>query len=228
MPKVKHYKKEAYKQAYFYRQRGFTYAEIAKLCDVSRSTLSNWFAKESFSKRVAEENMAKAVTQNTKRLASINKARRSERQKQYQAAVKAATVEYQHYRKDPLFIAGLMLYVSEGDNKDKTKIRFANSRPELHSILHLFLKTYFGVDKSSLKFWLLLYPDLKETVCKKHWQKKLKLSPAHFYKSQVINGKSHKRTLQYGVGNTIISSTLMKHKLNRWIELAQKELSTTT
>lgn len=224
VPKVNHYKKEAYKQAYLYRERGFTYAEIAKLCGVSRSTLSNWFAKEPFSKRVAADNIKKAVTENTKRLTSINKARTSERKKQYQAAIAAATVEYRHYRQDPLFMAGLMLYVSAGDSQDATKIRFASSRADLHKILHNFLRVYMGTEASQIKFWLLLYPDLDKSVCRTHWQKKLKLSPTQFYKAQVINGKSSKRTLQYGVGNTIISSTLQKHTLNRWIELAQKEL----
>lgn len=224
VPKITYYKKEAYKQAYMYRERGFTYAEIAKLCDVSISTLSNWFANEPFSKRVAKDNTAKAVIQNTKRLASINKARTSERKKQYQAAVTAATVEYQHYRKDMLFTAGLMLYISAGDSKDAAKIRFASKRVDLHKLLHAFLKTYMGIEKSQIKCWLLIYPDLDEAACRAYWQRMLKLSPTQFYKSQVINGSSAKRTLQYGVGNTIISNTLMKHKLNRWIELAEKEL----
>lgn len=225
MTKVNHYKKEAYKQAYSFRERGFTYTEIAKICGVSRSTLSNWFAKEAFSKRVAKDNTAKAVTQNTKRLASINKARSSERKKQYQAAVDIAVVEYQHYRKDALFIAGLMLYLSAGDMSDSTKIRLASNRPDLHRILHGFLKAYMGTQPAQIKFWLLLYPAHTEAACKQHWQKKLKLSPAQFYKSQVINGTSAKRTLQYGVGNTIMASVIFKKTMLTWITLLKKDVN---
>lgn len=219
------YKAKELELATYYRERGFSYSEIAKLCKVSKGTVSNWFANKKFSKAVKKDNQTKAVRENIKRLGLINKARETERTHRYKEAIKSAELEYKHYKNDPLFIAGVMLYVSGGDNQDKTKIRFANSSADLHCILHNFLKNYLGVEQSRLKFWLLLYPDLDETTCKRYWQKRMKLSPAQFYKTQVVPGRSLKRTLQYGVGNTIISDTLAKYKLNRWIELAQKELS---
>jgi hypothetical protein len=57
------------------------------------------------------------------------------------------------------------------------------------------------------------------------WSRELALPYAQFYKNQVIPGKSKKRTLRFGVGNTIIGSTVLKYKLNRWIELVTKELA---
>ncbi len=224
MTKVTHYKQDAYEQALSFRRRGFTYREIAKICNVSVSTLSNWFAKEPFSKQVAKDNVQKATKENTKRLALINKARTTERKNQYAEVTRLATIEYQNYRHNPLFIAGLMLYVSEGDNQNDRLIRMANSRPELHRIFIRFLTTYLGVEKRKIRFWLLLYPDLDEVVCMKYWCKKTGLSPSQFYKNHVIVGRSHKRTLHFGVGNTIIGSTLLKKKLMKWIELATKEL----
>ena len=224
MTKVGTYKKEAYEQALLFRRRGFTYSEIAKICNVSVSTLSNWLKNESFSQDIARSNAAKAILQNTKRLALINKARISERKGQYEEIVRLAEIEYKNYRTSPLFIAGLMLYVSEGDNQNDRLIRMANSRTDLHRIFIRFLTTYLGVPKPSIRFWLLLYPDLDEVTCMKHWCKKTGLSAGQFYKNQVIQGRSTKRTLHFGVGNTIIGSTLLKKKLMRWIELATKEL----
>ena len=228
MPKVTHYKQEAYEQALAFRKRGFTYSEIAKICDVSVSTLSNWFKNESFSKLVAVDNTKRAVAANTKRLASINKARNTERTGQYAEIVRLAEIEYKNYRTSPLFIAGLMLYVSEGDTQNNRLIRMANSRTDLHSIFIRFLTTYLGVPKRAIRFWLLLYPDLDEITCMKHWCKKTGLNPGRFYKNQVIQGRSNKQTLHFGVGNTIIGSTLLKKKLMRWIELSTKELSVKT
>lgn len=224
MPKVAPYKAEAYEQAVAFRKRGFTYSEIAKICAVSRSTVSAWLKDESFSKAIAADNTKKAVLENTKRLALINKARVAERKNRYAEAIKTAETEYRHYRKDPHFMAGLMLYVGEGDNKSKRLIRLANARPEVHRIFISFTRTYLGVSKDQLKFWLLLYPDHDEVKVMKYWCRKTGLSPAQFYKNQVIQGRSAKRTLQFGVGNTIIGNTVLKHKLNRWIELALKEL----
>ena len=224
MTKVRHYKQDAYEQALAFRRRGFTYAEIAKICDVSVSTLSNWLAHEPFSKKVAQDNTDKATVQNTKRLALINKARNTERKGQYAEITRLAEIEYKNYRTSPLFIAGLMLYMSEGDNQNDHLIRMANSRTELHRIFIRFLTTYLGVEKRSIRFWLLLYPDLDEVSCMKHWCKKTGLSAGQFYKNQVIKGRSTKRTLHFGVGNTIVSNTLLKKKLLRWTKLLEKDI----
>ncbi len=224
MTKVRHYKQEAYEQALAFRKRGFTYSEIAKICDVSVSTLSNWLAHEPFSKKIAEGNAKIATAQNTKRLALINKARNTERKSQYAEIVRLAEIEFKNYRTSPLFIAGLMLYVSEGDNQNDRLIRLTSKKTDLHRIFIRFLTSYLGVSKSSIRFWLLLYPDLDEVTCMKHWCRKTGLSVGQFYKNQVIEGRSTKRTLHFGVGNTIVSNTLLKKKLQRWSELLTKDI----
>ncbi len=219
-----HYKQEAYEQAFAFRRRGFTYAEIAKICNVSKGTVSNWLRHEPFSKGVAKDNQKQAVIQNTKRLALINKARVAERRHQYTEAIRSAETEYQHYRLSPLFIAGLTLYMTAGDSKQPRLIRLSSSRPELHRLFIRFVTTYLGVAKSDMRFWLLLYPDHDEVACMKRWCQKTSLSPAQFYKNQVITGRTQKETLHFGVGNTIIASTLLKKKLGHWVTLLEKEL----
>ena len=218
-----HYKQEAYERAVSFRKRGFSYREIAKICGVSVSTVSAWLTPLPFSAAVTKQNQRRAAKENTERLVLINKARVTERKKQYAEAERLAKVEYQNYRHSPLFMAGLMLYVSEGDKSHARLIRLANSRPELHAVFIRFLARYLGVEKQSIRFWLLLYPDLDEINCMQHWSKKIGLSVSQFYKNQYVEGRSQKRTLHFGVGNTIIGSTLLKRKLNQWIKLALKE-----
>ncbi len=215
---------EKYEQAVQFRKRGFTYSEIAKIVGVSKSTVSNWLSKKAFSNKVKEVNLKRAAKDNVKRISLINKARKVERAVSYAQAVHSAETEYRHYKKDPLFIAGLILYVSEGDTKDRRLIRMTNARMDLHLIFIKFIIAYLGVEKSKIHFWLLLYPDLNEVICMKRWSKFIGISPAQFYKNQVIEGRSKKRTLHFGVGNIIIGNTVLKHKLNRWIELATEEL----
>ncbi|MBY0309676.1 hypothetical protein K2Q16_00830 [Patescibacteria group bacterium] len=218
------YKNEAKELAISYRKRGFTYTEIAKICAVSPSTVHAWLAHEPFSQAVTVNNKKRAAKENKARIGLVNKARRSERATQYEAMIKLAETEYRHYRTSPLFMAGLMLYVSEGDNEHSRLIRMANSRPELHRIFLRFAHEFLGVEKKHIHFWLLLYPDLNEVACMKHWIKAAGVSASQFYKNQVIKGRSKRLTLHFGVGNTIIGSTLLKKKLIRWIELAKKEL----
>jgi predicted transcriptional regulator len=224
MKSTEPYKAEAYHEACALRKRGLTYSEIAKICGVSKGTVSAWLATESFSQVVAERNRRRAATDNRRRIVMINQARARERATQTKAVLKIAETEYKHYRHSPLFIAGVMLYVSEGDTTHPRLIRMASSRPDLHRIFVRFMADFMGVPRSDVRFWLLLYPDLDETTCMKHWMKQVGISVSQFYKNQYIEGRSRNRTLHFGVGNTIIGSTLLKQKLMKWVELATKEL----
>jgi len=215
---------EAYEQAVQFRKRGFTYAEIARICNVSRGTISNWLRHEEFSEAIATQNKKRAVLENTKRLASINKARTTERKRQYADVVRSAQTEYKHYQHNPLFVAGLTLYLAQGDTTISGTIRLTDSRTELHKLFIRFLNEYMAVEKASVRFWLLLYPDHDEVACMKHWCKKTALSPAQFYKNQYIQSRSQKKSTHHGVGNTVVASILLKKKLLAWVSFLQKDL----
>ena len=206
------------------RTRGFTYEEIAKIVDVSKSTISSWLSHETWSISIKEDNAKRAAKENKKRISLLNKARGNQYKKLYAEAERSAVTEFKHYKQNPLFIAGLMLYVGEGDNSEGRLIRIANSKMEVHSIFIAFAKEFLGVPREKLRFWVLLYPDLNPEKCSRAWSKTTHIPLSQFHKYQVIQGKSMKRTLHYGVGNTIIGGTVLKKKLMKWIELALKEL----
>lgn len=217
------YKKEAYEQALAFRRRGFTYTEIAKICNVSRGTVSNWLAKEGFSQAVAKSNKAQAAKDNQSRIKLVNKARNAERALKYTEAVRHAETEYKHYRHSPLFTAGLMIYLAAGDTTDPRVIRLSTSKIALQQVFVRFCVEFLGIDKKTLHFWLLLYPTHNEIKAMQHWSKKVGFSVSQFSKNQIVDGKSNKQTLQFGVLNTIIGSTLLKKKLMKFIELSLKE-----
>ncbi len=218
------YKIEAYEQALTFRKRGFTYTEIAKICAVSRGTISNWLANEDFSKQVAVTNKIQAAKDNKVRIQLVNKARNAERATKYREMLKHAETEFKHYRTSPLFMAGLVAYMSAGDMSDPRVIRLSTSKIELQQVFIRFAIEYLGVDKKSINFWLLLYPTHDEIRCMKHWSSKTGVSVSQFNKNQVVPGKSSKSILQFGVGNTIIGNVLLKKKLIKFIELGTKEL----
>lgn len=214
-----------FQQAGELRKRGFTYTEIAKLTNVSISTVSLWLSKEKWSARVKEDNQKRASRENSKRISLLNKARGNQYRRLYAEAERSAATEYTHYRSNPLFIAGLMLYVGEGDNLHPCLIRIANTRMPIHKIFIAFAQAFLGVPREKIRFWVLLYPDLDPAACSEAWSKDLKLPLSQFHKHQVIQGGgSSKRRLQYGVGNTIIGSAVLKKKLMKWIELALQDL----
>lgn len=209
-----------------YRKRGFTYDEIAKICDVSKGTVSNWLKNEQFSKQVKEDNIKRAGRENTKRLALMQKARATERSARYTEAVRSAETEFKHYKKDGLFIAGLMAYAASGDMHQTSQIRLSTNRFHVQRTFIAFLKAYLGVVRKDMRLWLLLHEKHNQTKCLKEWSKAVKVSVGFFSKSQFV--KSSATPLHFGTLNTIIGSTVLKKKLMRWEELLEKELKKTT
>ncbi len=206
------------------RKRGFTYTEIAKITQVSLSTVSLWLSRETWSVRIREDNQQRAARDNSKRISLLNKARSNQYKKLYAEAERSAVTEYKHYRNNSLFIAGLMLYLSHGENSTSTLIRLTSAKLAPHRIFSRFIKEFLGVSREKIRFWLLFYPDQDPLPCSKVWAKELELPIVQFHKYQVIKGKSSKKQLQYGVGNTIIGNAVLKKKLMKWMELVQKEL----
>lgn len=206
-----------------FRKRGFSYSEIAKICGISKGTVSNWLAKKPFSKKVKRDNVAKAARENVKRIALVNKARTAEREKSYREVLKNAETEFKHYKAAPLFIAGLMIYLASGDLHDPFRIRVTTNNPIEHKIFVKFLTAYFGLSKMEIKIWLLLPVAKPEAEAVVFWSKQIGLSQSQFGKTQFLSHNKNK-PLHNGTGNTIIASTVLKRKLTRWIELATKEL----
>ena len=216
---------EKLEQALQLRKRSFTLEEIAKYVDVSKSTVSKWLKNNANSIEVTKQNKRRAGVENAKRLKLMSKTRTRERALRYKEVELSAETEFKHYKNNPLFLAGLMLYVTQGDRKNEHQIRLSGTEEKAHKIFIKFATGYLGVQKQDIHFWILLYQGQSEEICMKRWKAATTLPYSQFHKNQYINTKKTKQTLHNGVGNTIIGSTVLKHKLRRWIELVVKDLA---
>lgn len=210
-------------QATVLRARGFTLQEIAQVCDVSKSTVSKWLQGDPVSAQVTADNKRRAGQANAKRLRLVNKARGSERATRYKEILRAAETECKHYKASPLFAAGLMLYAAHGERTDTTKVRFSTHDIASHQVFVRFMMEFMGVERAQLRIWLQLYPAHTEADCMKQWSKALKLPYQQFHRTQFV-GSAATQPLHFGVGNTIIGSTVLQRKLLHWVTLMQKEL----
>ncbi len=218
---------EKYQQAVLFRKRGFTLAEIAKICAVSKGTVSKWLKNNDISSAVTKQNKKRAGQENAKRLALMTKARKKERALRYLEIERSADVEFKHYRNHTSFLAGLMVYASIGDMQNSGSIRISSSRMLVHKAFINFAVEYLGVEKKKIKLLLLLYPTHNEEMCMKKWQRATSVPYAQFHQNQIIHNSPKRQPLHHGVGNTIIGNTVLKRKLIRWIALLQKELTVT-
>ena len=218
---MRHDKKEVFEL----RKQGKTYREIEKLMGVSRSTLCDWFKNEEWSRHTKKSNTDKHIKLSTIRLEKLNEGRRLMLESKYKKVEEEALQEFETYKDDPLFTAGLMLYAGEGDKLDKGTIRLANIDFNLHKVFIKFCEKFLKTSRSTIKITVLLYPDLDINTCIKKWSSELNISEKNFYKPQVIKGKLKSRKLHFGVGTTIILNSFLKKKLLLWIEKANVHLT---
>lgn len=205
------------------RREGKSYREIQKETGVSRATLGAWFKDVEWSRHILLANKEKNLGECKNRVARMNEGRKIRLQDQYDSAEANAVLEYEIYKKEPLFWAGLMAYAGEGDKKTRNTIRISNSEFYIHTIFIAFSVKYLGIAHGSIKVGLLIYPDLNESVCREMWSNILRIPRENFYKTHVLQGKEKVKRLQYGIGMSIISNTVLKKKLLKWLLLAQDE-----
>ncbi len=142
----------------------------------------------------------------------------------YAKAEDDATQEYQKNKLEPLFMAGLMVYAGEGDKRNRNITRISNSEFYLHKIFLAFTEKYLDIKRENAKIGLLLYSEHDQVQCMNMWSRELGIPIQNFHKNQVIQGKETKNKLQYGVGMSIISSTVrVKKKILKWLELCSKD-----
>jgi len=210
--------------AFKLRREGKSYRTIKKEIGVSTSTLCDWFKNEDWSRHIKTSNNIKNIRLSTDRLRLLHDGRNKMLKNKYEEVAREAEKEFILFKKEPLFTAGLMVYAGEGDKRNQNNSRISNSEFYLHKIFIDFALKYLKIKKENIKISLILYPDLNIEECLNRWSKELDILKSNFYKTQIIQGKEKTKKLQYGVGISIISSTVVvKKKILRWLELCEKE-----
>ena len=204
------------------RRKGFSYSEISRKLGIPKGSLSYMFRNEEWSNQISKRNSRDARIQN---MSKINKSRSLRLKVKYAQAEEEAIREYNVYKNHALFIAALMIYSGEGDKTLRNNlVRVANSDFKTLKIFNLFLLKFCGSSQEQIKMSLVLYPDLKDRVCKKIWSREVGISQSNFYKTQFIQGKHSSRKLPYGVGNIILGNKYLKVKILKWIKLLSDNL----
>lgn len=212
-------------KAFELRRSGKSYKQIVAELGIPIATLSGWFKQETWSYEIKNRLAAKASLANPEKLLLMNKATREKWQKIHQGWQEEAVKEFSKFKDNKLFLAGLMLYWGEGDKVLKNCIvRLGNSEPEMIRIFNLFLVKSLKISPDKISAWLLLYPDLVDSVQKKFWSKTTGLPLDQFKKSIYIKGRHPTKRLSYGVCYISVNSRELKEKVLKWLELYQDYL----
>jgi hypothetical protein len=140
----------------------------------------------------------------------------------YAEATKEARTELTQLWRDPLFVAGVMLYAEKGDRGAKTPIGLTTAHPKLAQTFAHFLITVCGIPEERVRAHLLLYPAQDEWLVRIHWAKESGLPARNFTKCSRIKGKGTKDG--FGLCTVTVSNAYLKLKLLEWVKELPKEL----
>lgn len=177
--------KQLREQAISLRKQEFSYSEIKKRLNVSKSTLSYWLRDLPLSKEKILELRRSGWSKGE---ASREKYRATMRERKDE---KARLVYEEHKKKfsnisdESIFIAGLMLYLGEGSKKKDSTLAIANTDPNTITFFIGWLEKYLDVSRSEIRIQLHLYENMDTEREQKYWQKILRLKYEQFYKISV-------------------------------------------
>lgn len=204
------------------RRQGKSYKQISRELRIATSTLASWFKNQPWSQEIKNRLSLEASWTNPKVLKLLAHANRERWKNKYEEYRVDAVREFQKYKKDPLFLAGIVLYWGEGEKQPKSsQVRLRSSEPEMIRIFYLFLTRVIKLSPDKIFAWLLLYPDLVDSIQKNFWSKATSISIDQFKKSIFIKGHRPKKRLSYGVCTIFVSSRALKERMLKWLELYQ-------
>jgi len=191
------------------REDGRSVKEIARLVGVSRSTASIWRRDIELTPGQHAALLDRNPAYNRQRNGSItNRERGRLRRRSYQLAGRRRI-----RCRDPLYVAGCMLYWAEGD-KNGRAVRLTNSDPEVIRLFGRFLRECFGVSDGQIHLYCHLFADhvSRQRDVEQFWLDLLDLPATALRKSSVnyySRSSQRKRTnrLPYGTCKVVVNST---------------------
>jgi len=194
-----------------------SYSEIKKRLKVSKSTLSYWLREIPLSREKVLELRRKNWSKGE---ASREKFRITMREKRNQNAkfiYEKQVEKLKNLSKDALFVAGLMVYLGEGDKKNNYRIALANTDPFMIKFFVKWLVDFMNVQKIKLRAELHLYENMDVVKEKKFWKKELDFEDNQFYKTQIRkllkNSFSYSESFRHGTCSIFLQGAEKKTEI---------------
>lgn len=210
-----------YKQAEVLRKKRNSYLSISIKLGIPKSTISNWFSKESWSNEIKSDLNCLRLKVAKKNLLAANLARSKNQLARRREYLIEAKLEFNQLIKNPLFLIGLGIYWGEGDKTNNGRVAVINTDPELLRIMVSFYRQCLGISNNDLRIGLFIYKDIDKEEIIKFWSGILKIPEQQFIKIQTLKSRSKltKNKSKFGICSLYFSSTKFSVKIHEWIRL---------
>lgn len=162
-----------------------SYAEIRKRLGVPKSTLSYWLRDFPLSEERILELRRQGWKNGEASRERFRNTMRRKREERKMTLYKKWQEKFSDLSEDSHFVAGLMLYLAEGNKKNYSRIELANTDPGIIVFFVGWMNKFLEIPYSRIKVGLHLYEnmDIQKEIA--FWRKQLEFSKNQFYKPQV-------------------------------------------
>jgi len=204
------------------RKRGKSYNEIMKVLKLSKSTVSDWCKDVELTKQ-QKYNLYQSKRRGALKgsyIAAQNK--KSRRKIATEQLFVQGVQEIGTMNRRERFIAGIMLYASEGTKIDKGCC-FSNSDPKMIKFMVKWFKEFGAVNNDRMRGAIWLHENLNEKEAKNFWASVTKIPLDHFYKTYIAKDKIKSKKIRknkhnYGVFSLYINDISLLRKIMGWID----------
>jgi predicted transcriptional regulator len=179
------------------RKEGLSYAQIGKMLDISKGTLSYWLGNIKLSKNAQEILNKRSYKKSTEALIKRNKNQTVLAIERANKVRNSAKEEFQKLMKHPLFLSGINLYWAEGYKKgaegSKWKsVDFANSDPAMISVMMRFFIEECNIPIEKIRAQLIAHENIDINLAVRYWAKITKIQKAKFIKTYISDNRKSK------------------------------------
>lgn len=208
------------RKAIEFRLKGFTYSEIRKELNLSKSTLSDWLTNYPLTKKQLEKVALKKDVRIEHYRESCAKRRQNIEEKIY-------SQEKQFWlplSKRELFLAGLFLYWGEGTKVGSGVVTVSNCDPRVIKFALYWFKECLFIPLNKIRVLVHLYSDMEIEKELNYWSKILEIPRTNFTKPYVKS--STRAGLTYkSFGHGTCNITYLNVETKRKITQAIKAIS---
>ena len=164
------------------RMQGYSYSQIQEQIPVSKGLLSGWLKYVRLNEEQEKQLLSNLEKRSKKGVAKAAESNIVKRKAREEKASKEATILYQTYKEDKVFIAGLCLYWAEG-SKRVSSFGFVNSDPKMIMFMIFWIQKYLNISKQNIFLRISTHADFIAEKYEEFWSFTTGIPLAQFKKT---------------------------------------------
>lgn len=196
------------------RRLGHSYAEILKVVQVSKSTLSLWLREI----ELTSSQQKKLLLGRARSRYMGAKAQQRKRVENTKIIIESAKKEFQILMKNPLFLSGLSLYWAEGDKNSLERVKFTNADSAMIQLMMHWFREICKVPEKKFRIALHVHDLHIRPHVKRYWSKLTRISESRFHKIYVKPSSLRQRRniLYNGTCGIVVNDRRLFRRIVGW------------